>query len=233
MEALAHRGRALFIAAALSGIVTTSRSSQAQNLFVRGQTNSNQVLTYQMLVTDAAGNYNGNGGGYILNCTWCTDTEGTQPRLWIAGVRDTGQHPLARLELVANRTFMVGQVGIGSWPVGSYMLYVAGSAFATGGFNQASAREYKEDIHYLGAHEQAAMLQRLKQLKLAQYRYKQSFNADGARRLGFIADELPREVLASDGKAVDLYELVSYAIGALKAQQVEIEELKAQLTRRR
>ncbi|MBI5185167.1 MAG: hypothetical protein HZA01_05515 [Nitrospinae bacterium] len=67
---------------------------------------------------------------------------------------------------------------------------------------------------------------------LATYTYKKEFGGDGETKLGFIAEEMPKDVLSKDGKGVDVYELLSYSIGAMKAQQEEIkaqqEEMKAQ-----
>ena len=40
---------------------------------------------------------------------------------------------------------------------------------------------------------------------------------------------MPKEVLSADGKGIDVYELLAYTIGALKAQQKEIADLKARL----
>ena len=40
---------------------------------------------------------------------------------------------------------------------------------------------------------------------------------------------MPEEVLSKDKKGVDVYELLTYTIGAMKAQQKKIEELEARL----
>jgi hypothetical protein len=80
------------------------------------------------------------------------------------------------------------------------------------------------------------MLATLGSVDLATYRYRGEVKRDGSKRLGFIAEDLPREVLSTDGNSVDLYELLTYSIGALKAQQEQIEhqasalaDLKAEL----
>jgi hypothetical protein len=49
--------------------------------------------------------------------------------------------------------------------------------------------------------------------------------SDRAQHLGFIAEELPREVLSHDGKAVDVYALASYGLAASKALMAQNEAL--------
>jgi hypothetical protein len=44
-----------------------------------------------------------------------------------------------------------------------------------------------------------------------------------------LAEDLPSEVRSKDGKGVDLYELLTYTIGAIKAQQEQIRKQAAQL----
>ncbi len=117
-----------------------------------------------------------------------------------------------------------GKVGIGTLAP-DYMLQVNGSAAATS-FVNLSSRQYKERIEEVGAQERAAMLEKLMSIAIARYSYRKEFGGNGARRIGFIAEEMPREVLSDDGKAVDVYELVTYAIAGMKAQQRKIEELE-------
>ena len=50
-----------------------------------------------------------------------------------------------------------------------------------------------------------------------------------ALRLGFIAEEMPKDVLSPNGKGVDTYELVTFMAGAIKAQQARIDRLEARL----
>jgi len=44
---------------------------------------------------------------------------------------------------------------------------------------------------------------------------------------------MPHEVLSDNGKGVDLYELLSFTIGAMQAQQKEIEKLKIEIQKLR
>jgi len=122
-----------------------------------------------------------------------------------------------------------GSVGIGTaTPNPAYKLQVAGTVAATS-WATVSAREFKQDISHLDKVEYARMLGRIEHVDLARYRYK---SGDGTQRLGFIADELPTQVLTPDGKAVELYSLTAYGIGAIKALKAEkdalAEEVRAQ-----
>ena len=51
-------------------------------------------------------------------------------------------------------------------------------------------------------------------------------NRCGAKRLGLIAEEAPKEVLSANGKGVDLYKMVSFAWAGMKAQQGQIDKIK-------
>lgn len=118
-------------------------------------------------------------------------------------------------------------VGIGT-STPAYLLHVNGAAAGTSWTN-LSSREFKQNIARVPAHEHQQMLENVMQMALTRYEYKQEHGGDGQRKLGFIAEEMPKEVLSKDGKGVDTYELLAYTIGALKAQQREIEALKARL----
>ncbi len=124
-----------------------------------------------------------------------------------------------------------GTVGINTpTPNNSYKLHVNGAA-ASIGWTNLSSRQYKEDIKKIPTDERKQMLDRLMSMDLTSYRYKQAFGGDDSKKLGFIAEEMPGEVLSKDGKGVDIYALLSYTIGAIQEQQreiIEVAELKAE-----
>lgn len=120
-----------------------------------------------------------------------------------------------------------GKVGIGtSTPL--YLLHVNGAAAGTSWTN-LSSREFKQNITPVPANEHGQMLHNMMKMALMRYEYKEDYGGDGQRKLGFVAEEMPKEVLSADGKGIDIYELLAYTIGALKAQQLEITDLKARL----
>ena len=120
-----------------------------------------------------------------------------------------------------------GNVGIGIMDP-SYKLHVNGTAAGTSWTN-LSSREYKENIKKVDASVHNDMLDRLMELDLNTYNYRQEYSDDTSSKLGFIAEELPEEVLSKDGKGVDIYELLTFTIGAMKAQQKEMKALRAEL----
>ncbi len=123
-----------------------------------------------------------------------------------------------------------GYVGIGTTSP-SYKLHVNGTAAGTSWTN-LSSREYKENIKKVETSKQDEMLSQLMKVNLSTYNYKEEYGDDRSTKLGFIAEEMPKEVLSKDGKGVDVYELLTYTIGAMKAQQEMIkshqDEIKEQ-----
>lgn len=124
-----------------------------------------------------------------------------------------------------------GNVAIGSDLVDpSYKLYVNGDAAGTSWTN-LSSREFKTDIKRIDPTELDAMLTALRRLDVTSYRYKEQYSGGSRRvRLGFLAEEMPDTVLSEDGKGVDVYGLLALTVGALKAQQLRIEEQQLALS---
>lgn len=120
-----------------------------------------------------------------------------------------------------------GKVGIGT-NTPAYKLHVNGTAAGTSWTN-LSSRDFKKNIKQVEAIEHFEMLDALMKAKINKYDYKDNFGKDQPSRIGFIAEEMPEEVLSSDKKGIDIYELLTYSIGAIKAQQKQIEAQNIEL----
>jgi hypothetical protein len=130
----------------------------------------------------------------------------------------------AQYEMVINN---LGNVGIGATTI-YYKLQVNGDAGGNSWTN-FSSKEFKEDVRELDETAYCMMLAKLMDMDLTTYKYKEEYGGDGTEKLGFIAEDMPKEVLSKDGKGVDLYELLTLTVGAIKAQQKQIEELREKI----
>ena len=118
-----------------------------------------------------------------------------------------------------------GRVGIGT-STPSYKLSVVGDIAATA-FVNISTRSSKIDIQYLTGEEEKHS-GKIKSANVATYHYGIEDSAN-PKRLGLIAEEAPAEVLSIDGKGVDIYKLSSFILVGVKAQQVQIEDIKTRV----
>jgi hypothetical protein len=92
-----------------------------------------------------------------------------------------------------------------------------------------SRREAKRDVRYLADTDLDHVLDELRRVRLARYRYRGE--PDGVREhLGFIIDDLDRSpAVADDGDHVDLYGYTSMAVAAIQAQQRRIDTLEREV----
>ncbi|OGZ40384.1 MAG: hypothetical protein A3I88_00985 [Candidatus Portnoybacteria bacterium RIFCSPLOWO2_12_FULL_39_9] len=119
-----------------------------------------------------------------------------------------------------------------------------GDAIADG-WSVYSSRDYKTDITYLEEREYDDILEEIKGMKVARYRWKSDTGAapmeqfsprtaplellQSNTNLGLIAEEAPKDVLSPGGRSVSLYDYTSFIAAGLKSLALEVEELKAEL----
>ena len=159
---------------------------------------------------------------------------GTALESWSGGALDQGYVTVfvATKQTFEDNQFKIdatGNVGIGmtgsSTP--SYKLQVMGDIAATS-FVNISTRDAKHDISYVDDATKASMLQKIKSMGVATYRY--NTESDSApMRLGLIAEEAPVEVLAAGGKGVDVYKLSTFILAGVQELNKRFESLEVKV----
>ena len=123
-----------------------------------------------------------------------------------------------------------GRVGI-STSSPEYRLQVGnsgdGSQARANAWNLLSSREYKKDIESFTPSEYQEVLASVKSTEVVRYRFVN--DEKNVQHIGVIAEDSPREILSSDGKAVSLGDYCAFLLAAIKAQQEQIDELKGEI----
>ncbi|TSD04845.1 MAG: hypothetical protein Greene07147_899 [Parcubacteria group bacterium Greene0714_7] len=112
-----------------------------------------------------------------------------------------------------------GTIGIGTTTptnIGgsNYRLAVGGDILATG-FVNLSEGDSKADITHISTTTANSFLETVRGLMVAEYHYKNEPASAG--RVGLIAEEAPQIVRSTKGNGIDLYKLLSVAIGAIQS----------------
>lgn len=90
-------------------------------------------------------------------------------------------------------------------------------------FLVASTRAVKTNIKYLTNDDYQQALADISSLRPAVYQFKDSTSGKGTH-LGLIAEEVPSEILAPRGDAVDLYALTTKLLAAVKALKAQVDQ---------
>ena len=145
---------------------------------------------------------------------------------WLGVASSTATTTIASPVLTLNA--QTGNVGIGTNDP-QHTLQVAGEVGAYG-FVNTSTRAAKKNIVYLTPDEASSTLAELEALKPATYTYRA--DPTGEARLGIIAEDaatVAPQVLAADGKGVDLYKLATFTLTGVQELAARQASIKAQV----
>jgi hypothetical protein len=123
---------------------------------------------------------------------------------------------------------VAGSVGIGTTSP-TYPLHMGSGAHVTTGgvWTNASSKEYKDNIQNLTIEEATAALMDLTPVKF-------TYKADNSDEyVGFIAENVPELVATKGRKGLSPMDIVALLTKVVQKQQEEIEELKAQLNKKK
>jgi len=140
-------------------------------------------------------------------------------------------------------------VGIGTSTPDHILTIARGSGEAIAdGWAVYSSRDYKTDIEYFGDEDYEEALKKVRGLKIARYKLKNSKNnwsseaelrddaelrsatPDGLKlsdrlNLGVITEEAPEEIVGADGKTINLYDYISLVAAGLKGLVEKVDKL--------
>ncbi|HEY9480760.1 MAG TPA: hypothetical protein VIR98_00835, partial [Candidatus Paceibacterota bacterium] len=155
------------------------------------------------------------------------DTVGIALEAWSGAADDTGSINVfvSSKQKIDFSSFAVddsGNVGIGT-TTPTYKLQVMGDVAATS-FVNISTRTAKKDISYLGEEEKSSILDKIRSIGVATYHYNAETDA-APMRLGLIAEEAPTEVLAADGKGVDVYKFSTFILAGVQVLDEKVQSL--------
>ncbi|MBP9832167.1 MAG: DUF5011 domain-containing protein, partial [Candidatus Pacebacteria bacterium] len=139
----------------------------------------------------------------------------------------SSQYWLAPQDFAIDAT--TGTMGIGTTtPINTegsnYRLAVGGDILATG-FVNLSEGDSKADIQHISTSTAESFLDTVRGLMVAEYHYKNEPASAG--RVGLIAEEAPQIVRSTKGNGIDLYKLLSVAIGGVQSLANKFDALVA------
>ncbi len=112
-----------------------------------------------------------------------------------------------------------------------YALKVFGDALATGGWTWGSSVAYKTDLARLTSLEERGLASQLMDVPLYNYQRKEAVETSKSHRVGILVEEAMDDIVDDHHEALDLPEYMAALIAVVKAQQEEIESLRARIGR--
>ncbi|MDE2079070.1 MAG: tail fiber domain-containing protein [Patescibacteria group bacterium] len=117
-----------------------------------------------------------------------------------------------------------GNVGIGTTTNSMYKVAVGGDIEATGFVNLSEGSAKTDITHITATSTLDGFLSTVRGMMVAEYRYKNDATTT-ADRLGFIAEESPQLVRSNNGKGIDLYKLITLAIGSIQSLADKMDQM--------
>ena len=168
----------------------------------------------------------GSNDGNNRQMTMFTDGSGAQNIFTVATSENNGASWDADFVVQQN-----GRVGVGTDSPG-YTLQVGtngdGTEARANAWNLLSSRKYKSGITPLQEDEYSELLKQLVETDVVRYRFYQ--DEKKTQHLGIIAEDAPPDIVTRDGEALSLSDYCAFLLAAAKAQQEEIEVLKARIS---
>jgi hypothetical protein len=183
-----------------------------------GNTASGQYATI------GGGGGNTVSGDYSFASGYAVNISSTADYTFAFGYNFTTSTPSAVIFYDASNPIKVGiQV-----TAPTHYIDVAGGAYCNGtNWVNASSIKYKKDIRSLTPQEYQEILAKLAQTEVVRYRYKSQ--DDDELHLGVIAEDAPEEMVDAERTGIPTGDAIGFLMAALKAQQEQIDALKAKL----
>lgn len=88
-----------------------------------------------------------------------------------------------------------------------------------------SSRNFKKDIEELDEATEQKILDKIKDVKIYTYKYKDEIDADGKEYTGIVTEEAPQEIVTSDGKHLDVISYFGYLTTCIKVLAQKVDQL--------
>jgi hypothetical protein len=122
------------------------------------------------------------------------------------------------------------KLGVGVMNPTHYVDVTGGSYCDASGWHNGSSRALKKDVAAVTPEEMRELAAQLEDLEVVRFRYK--LQDDDKLHVGIIAEDAPDVLVSAKHDALSTGDAIGFLLAVAKAQQAEIEQLKAELKRR-